>query len=99
MPIIIGMLWGAFVSILGSLVGRILVALAISYVTYSGVDILLTSMKTAALANMGNMGSLVGVVGMLKLSESLNVVISAVVAKFTIGGLTNGSVTKMVFKK
>jgi len=99
MPIIIGMLWGAFVSILGSLVGRILVALAISYVTYSGVDILLTGMKTAAIANMGNMGPLVGVVGMLKLGQCLNVVISAVVAKFTIGGLTNGSVTKMVFKK
>ncbi len=99
MPVIIGMLWGGFVSILGSLVGRVLVALAISYVTYTGVDILLASIKTAAFASMGNMGILTGVVGMLKLGESLNVVVSAVVAKYTLAGLTSGSVTKMVFKK
>ena len=53
----------------------------------------------AAFANMGNMGPLVGVVGMLKLSESMNVIMSALVAKYTIMGMTNGSITKMVFKK
>jgi hypothetical protein len=99
MPIIIGMLWGGLVSILGSLVGRVLVALAISYVTYSGVSVLIESLKTAAFANLGNMGPLVGVVGMMKLGECVSVIVSAVVAKYTIGGLTNGSVTKMVFKK
>ena len=59
----------------------------------------LNSIKMAAFSNMGNMGSLVGVVGMLKLSESMNVIMSAHVAKYTIMGMTNGSITKMVFKK
>ena len=99
MPIFVGLIWGGLVSILSSLVGRILIALAISYITYQGVDLLLNSIKAAAFANMGNMGPLVGVVGMLKLSESLNVVVSAVVAKYTIAGMTSGSITKMVFKK
>jgi hypothetical protein len=48
---------------------------------------------------MGSMGVLSGVVGMMKLGESLNVIISAIVAKYTLAGLTSGTVTKMVFKK
>jgi len=99
MPVLIGLVWGGFISILGSIVGRVLVMLAISYVTYSGIDLLLDSVKAQAFIAMGNMGILSGVVGMLKLGESLNVVVSAVVAKFTIGGLTNGSVTRLAFKK
>lgn len=99
MPVFVGLLWGGFVSILSTLVGRVLVALAISYVSYQGVDVLIESIKTAALSNMGNMGVLTGVVGLMKLGESLNVVISAVVAKYTLAGITSGTVTKMVFKK
>lgn len=93
------MLWGSFAAVLSTLVGRILVALAITYVSYSGIDILLNNMKALAFQHMGSMGPLVGVVGMLKLGESLNVVVSAVLAKYTIAGLTNGSITRMVFKK
>jgi hypothetical protein len=99
MPVIISMLWGGLASILSTLVGRVLIALSIGYVSYSGIDILLDSMKSAAYANLGNMGPLVGVVGLLKISESLNVVISAVIAKYTIQGLTGGTITKMVLKK
>jgi hypothetical protein len=99
MPLFVGLLWGGFVSVLGSLVGRILIALAITYVSYQGIDVLIQSVKTSALASMGAMGVLSGVVGMLKLGECMNVVVSAVVAKYTIGGLTSGAVTKMVLKK
>jgi len=99
MPYFVGLIWGGLVSILSSLVGRVLVALAITYVSYQGIDILIQSVKSSALASMGSMGVLSGVVGMLKLGECLNVVISAVVAKYTIGGLTSGAVTKMVLKK
>lgn len=99
MPVFVGLIWGGLVSILGSLVGRVLLALAITYVSYQGIDVLIQSVKTSALASMGSMGVLSGVVGMLKLGECLNVVISAVVAKYTIGGLTSGAVTKMVLKK
>lgn len=99
MPFFVGLIWGGLVSILTSLVGRVLVALAITYVSYQGIDILIQSVKSSALASMGSMGVLSGVVGMLKLGECLNVVISAVVAKYTIGGLTSGAVTKMVLKK
>lgn len=98
MPALVGLIWGGLVSILGTLVGRVLIALGISYVTYSGLDILLDSVKDAAFASMGNMGVLSGVVGMLKLGECLNVIVSAIVAKYTIAGLTSGSVTRMVIK-
>lgn len=99
MPVFIAMLWGGFASVLASMVGRVLVAMFITYVTYQGVDILLTSAKDQAFAALGNMGALSGVVGMMKLSESINIVFSAVVAKYTLKGMTNGSITSMVFKK
>lgn len=99
MPALIGLLWGGFVAILETLVGRVLVMLAVSYVTYQGVDLLLVNIKAAALASMGSMGVLSGVVGLLKLGECMNVVLSATVAKYTINGLTSGGITKMVFKK
>lgn len=99
MPALISMLWGGFASILSTLVGRVLVALAIGYVSYQGIDVLLNSMKNAAILHMGQMGPLVGVVGMLKLGQCLNVVISAVVAKYTIQGMTGGTITRMVFKR
>jgi hypothetical protein len=99
MPVaLVGMIWGGLASILATLVGRVLIALAITYVSYQGLDVLLDSMKEAAFSNMGQMGVLSGVVGMLKLAECLNVVISAVVAKYTLAGLTSGTITKMVFK-
>lgn len=99
MHVIISMIWGGFASILTTLVGRVLIALAIGFVSYQGFDVLLESMKTAAQANLGNMGPLIGVVGMLKISESLNVVLSAVVAKYIVQGLSGGTITRMVINK
>ncbi len=99
MPQFVGLIWGGLVSILGTLVGRVLTALAITYVSYSGLDVLIQNVKDAAFMSMGNMGVLSGVVGMLKLGECLNVIVSAIVAKYTIAGLTNGTVTKMVLRK
>lgn len=99
MPIIISMLWGAFASVLSTLVGRVIIALGIGLVSYQGIDFLLQSLIQAASYNLGSASSVLGgVIGMMRLQESMNVVISATVAKYTIQGLSGGSVTKMVFK-
>jgi hypothetical protein len=98
MPFIIGMLWGAFSLILKSLVGRVLIALGISYLTYQGVDLLLTSIKTSAMANLSDVPpEFFGIIGLARIPQSINVICSALVAKYTMQGLT-GSLTKMVVK-
>lgn len=99
MPTIIQMFWGAFAGVLSSLVGRVCLALGIALVTYQGVDILLDNLISATTVNLGYASQVLGgVIGMMRLSESINVVVSATVAKYTMQGLTSGSITRMVFK-
>lgn len=99
MNFVVVAIWGAFIGILQSLVGRILVYLSIGYFTYTGVDILMDSVRLAALSNLGQVADvLVGVVGMMKIEESLNVLLSATVAKYAMAGLTNGSFTRVGVK-
>ena len=42
MPAFIPMIWGALASVLASLVGRVIVALGLSAVTYKGLDLLVS---------------------------------------------------------
>lgn len=98
MPYLAGFIWGALGLILKSLVGRVLIALGISYVTYQGVDTLINGLEAAALSHLSAVNAeLLGVVGLARIGESLSVVVSALSAKYAIQGLT-GSFTKMVIK-
>lgn len=98
MPYLVSLIWGALALTIRSLVGRVLVALGISYVTYQGVDTLISSLKTAAMANLASVDPvLLGAVGMARIGESISVVVSALAAKYALQGLT-GSVTKAVLK-
>ena len=99
MPYFIGLLWGAFASVLQSLVGRILVALGISYISYKGIDTLLGSLKSAAFSYLSNVPpDLIGIIGLARIGESISVVCSALTAKYVIQGLTGGALTKMMIK-
>lgn len=99
MPIIISMLWGALALVLKSLVGRVLLALGISYLTYQGIDLLISSIQTQAFALIQGLPSeFIGLIGLTKIGEALSILVSATTAKYTMQGLTNGSITKMVIK-
>ncbi|MBC3917108.1 DUF2523 domain-containing protein [Undibacterium sp. CY18W] len=99
MPFLIAALWGAFASILGSLVGRVLIALGISYVTYKGVtvgtDSIVMTMKNA----YGGMGGEIGsFVQWLWIDKALSMIVSAFAAAMAIKS-GSGAITKMVIKK
>lgn len=98
MPYIISMLWGALALSIRSLVGRVIIALGISYVTYQGADMLITSLRNAAFAALGGVDpTMQGVVGLARIGESISVVVSAVAAKYALQGLSGG-LTKMGVK-
>ena len=100
MPLFAGLLWGALAGILESLIGRVLVSLAISYVTYQGVDLLLGSLKTAAFSYLVFVPpDFLGFIGLARIGESISVVCSALTAKFVLQGMTGGSLTKIGIKK
>lgn len=99
MPLFIAALIGALASAAGHIVGRVLIALGIGYVSYTGVDTGMTFIKNYALTSIGTLpATMLGLIGVLKLGVVLNILMSACVAKMTLNGLTSGAIKKMVQK-
>ncbi|MDP1872529.1 MAG: DUF2523 family protein [Gallionella sp.] len=96
--VVIGWLVGAIGLTLANWVGRVLVALGISYITFSGVDLLFSSLKTEIWSLLGGAGQLSGVIGLSRIGESVNIVFSALIAKMSLSGMTGGKLTKQVIK-
>jgi hypothetical protein len=99
MASLISMLIGAIAYALSNYVGRILVALGISYVTYSGVDLLLGSIKSQTIALFSSVPpQMLVAIHLSRIGESINILFSAIAAKYALQGLTSGTITKQVIK-
>lgn len=101
MPVIIGILWGAFYSMIGTLVGRILFSLGMGFITYSGIDFMLNAIKAQVIASFTNVGPvLLGVLYTAKVDVCISILFSAVLIKFTLAGMNkvNGSITSLKVK-
>ncbi|WP_297843735.1 DUF2523 family protein [Pseudomonas sp.] len=89
---------GALATAVGSLAGRVLIALGIGFVTYKGVDVSILAMKNAAVSSVqGLSADALALVGFLWLDKALSMMFSAVAASMAIRAI-GGSVKKMVFK-
>lgn len=90
---------GALGTAIGSLVGRVLLALSISYVTFKGMTVATDQIEALMRAYFGSIGGEVGsLIGFLWIDKALSMVVSAFAAAFAIK-TTSGVVTKMVVKK
>lgn len=99
MPVFIAALLGGLVSAAGSLVGRVLIALGVGFVSYQGLDVALAFIKTEVLTAVGGLPiEIVQIMSTLNFGVALNIMASAYTAKMTIAGLTSGAVKKMVWK-
>jgi len=99
MPIFIAALLGGLAQAAASLVGRVLIALGIGYVTYQGLDFALANIKDLIFANLtGVPAQTLAVMARLNIGEFINIQISAISARLLLNGLTSGSFTKMVIK-
>ncbi|WP_324761327.1 DUF2523 domain-containing protein [Ralstonia pickettii] len=86
-----------------SLVGRVLVALGIGFVMYTGVDAMMSGIKTLFLQYVSGMGSfpsvnVVGILGVLKVGTSMNMILTTLGVRASLSGLSGGSVRKMIQK-
>lgn len=99
MPILIAALWGGLASVLASMVGRVLLALGVSYVTYTGLthgtDFIAAQMQSYYGGLSGDVGSFLR---WLWVDKALSMIISSFTAAFAIRTST-GAITKMVLKK
>lgn len=101
MPSIIAVLWGAFYSMIGTMVGRVLFSLGMGYVTYSGFDYMLDKIKNQIIDNFTGAGPVVlGILYHAKVDVCISIIFSAILIKYTLSGFNkaNGSFTRMVHK-
>lgn len=94
----ISALLGALASAMGSLVGRVLLALGIGFVTYKGIDLGITAMKTTVVNGVNALpADALGLIGYLWLDKALTVVFSGFVTALSMKA-ASGSVKRMVTK-
>lgn len=99
MPVFIAALLGGLVSAAGSFVGRVLIALGVGFVSYTGVDLALDQFRTAFLTGSTALPpQVIGMLGLLKIGTCFNILSSSVTARLVLNGLTSGTIKRMVIK-
>jgi len=98
-PLILPALGGYLAAITASLTGRVLLALGVSFVTYTGFNVLIGSVSSQVSGVFGQVPTLaLQVMSVLQLDTCLNIAISAVSARTVVATASNGAITKMLFK-
>ena len=98
MPAIVAWILGALGPVLMSVAGRVLLALGIGVVTFAGVDVAITSIKTNALSNLTGLPStILAVFFQTKIDQAINIVFSAILGNYAMRGI-GSSITKFVHK-
>lgn len=99
MPLFLAALLGGLVQAASSIVGRVLIALGIGYVSYTGINALLGWIKSQVIASLvGAPGTVVAIMGLLKIDVAVSIIFSALAARLVLQGLTSDKVTRMVIK-
>ncbi|MCZ8252250.1 MAG: DUF2523 domain-containing protein [Hylemonella sp.] len=99
MPVFIAAIGGMLLQLVGSLVGRVLLALGLSVVTYSGIDLSLTWLKDQAISSANSLPSeLLQLLVFLKVGECISIVTSAVAVRMLWQGMASGSIKRWILK-
>jgi hypothetical protein len=94
MPIVAA-IWGGLQLVLGSMIGKVLLYLGISYYMYQGVDLLLTSIQSVSFSVLSEANGMTvapqlsGLFGLMRLGEAFNVYFSAFMTSLTLKGLNS----------
>jgi len=98
MPLLMALL-GGLLTIVGSVVGRVLLALGLSYVTFSGFDLTITWLQDQIKSDIGSMpADVVSFFGYLWLDKAIGVIFSAYSAALLIKLAGGTAITKLVRK-
>jgi len=99
MPVFVAAIGGMLINLVGTLVGRVLIALGISVITYTGISTTLDFLKAQAIgAFAGLPPEVFGLLGILRVGQCISIVTSAIAAKMVIDGVTSDTFKKWVHK-
>lgn len=96
---LIASLLGGLITVVGTMAGRVLVALGVSVVTYTGLSSSLDWLKGQMMGSLLSLPpEVVGLLSVLKIGVALNIYMSAIAARLVIGGLTGDTLKRWVLK-
>ncbi|WP_293781281.1 DUF2523 family protein [uncultured Oxalicibacterium sp.] len=99
MPLIIASLLGGLLQLAASMVGRVLLALGMSFFVFTGFNIGFDFLKNIITSNMTGMGAdVMGILGFLWVDKAISLILSAYTAALAIKLAGSDSVTKLVTK-
>lgn len=98
MPFFVAALLGGLIRIAATLAGRVLLALGFSSITYSGLSVTLDWLKAQALQSIGLLPpDVISLMAYMKVGVAINIVVSAILVRMTLNGLSaGGSISKLV---
>ena len=95
----IQLLWGVLLSIIGSMVGKILIALGVGYVQYKGIQFLFDKRVTIIDQQIVMLPpQILQMLSLLGIGTAFNLILSCITIKAALGGVFNGSLVKMIWK-
>lgn len=99
MPIFLAAFLGGLIQSAASIAGRVLIALGVGIVSYTGISSLLDVLKAQVQSYLlGVSADIVGVMSALRIDVSISILFSAYAARLVLMGLTSDTVKRMVLK-
>lgn len=99
MPVFIAAIGGMLINLVGTLVGRVMVALSISVVTYTGISASLDAIKAQAISSFSALPpEMMSIITMMKVGQCISIVSSAIVVRLVLNGLTGDTFKAWVHK-
>ena len=90
---------GVLVSVAGNVVSRVLVALGIGVVTYTGMNFTLDWLKGQVVANIQSLPpEVIGMLSTMKVGNCISVILSAMLIRLSLNGMTGDSFKRWVKK-
>ncbi|MBN9365726.1 MAG: DUF2523 domain-containing protein [Comamonadaceae bacterium] len=99
MPVFVAAIGGMLLNIVGSMVGRIFVALGMVVMTYKGLDSSVTWLQGQAVSSLSGLpGEALSLVGYMRVGEAISIVGSAITTRLILDGVQSDSFKKWVLK-
>lgn len=96
---IVRLFWGAFYSLIGSFIARILIALGVGYAQYTGIQFVVDKVVEQMDVNVSGLpAQALAMFNMFGFGIAINIILSAVTVKLALGGVFNGKLTQMIWR-
>jgi hypothetical protein len=97
MPVFIAAIGGMLINLVGTLAGRVLIALGIGVATFTGVNASLAWLKNQAISSITALPpEVIGMLGTMKVGVAISIVTSAITARLILNGLSGDTFKRWV---